>query len=155
MLKIAGLVLVFTFSLVIGIQLSELEKRKRQAFRELVTVIESLVNEIPRRRLLNDIIADACSGNKYLRASDRKELADAVKAVLTGGGTGELVGRTEAFLEGLGKGVDVPSERDACVNFLDYIKPLCESLEEESTRCSELYSRLGALCGLILCILVM
>ncbi len=155
MLKAVGLVLVFTFSMVIGTRLSELEKKKRQACRELVTVIEYLSNEIPRRRMLNDIIADVCNRNKYLRASAKKELADAVKCVLTGSGTAEIVERTEAFLEGLGRGVDVLSERDACISFLEYMKPLCEALEAESTRRSEVYSRLGALCGLILCILVL
>ena len=154
MLKLIGIILIFNFSVITGVYFSEFQKKKRNVCRELVGVIEYLSNEIPRKRAVNDIIADVCRGNKYLRTSDKKDLSCKVKMLLSDGSVKEIAEYTETFLDGIGRGLDVHSECEACIGFLNRIKPLCESLERESMRCSGLYSKLGALCGLILCILV-
>ena len=153
-MKILGILLIFNFSVITGVYISENQKRKMNVCRELVRVIEYLSSEIPRKRAVNDIIADGCCSNKYLKACDKKELSYKVKMLLTRGRAKEIAACTETFLDGIGRGLGIHSECEACISYLNRIKPLCEFLEEESTRCYGLYSKLGVLFGLILCILV-
>ena len=156
MIKIAGLFIVLFFSSLAGLAFAEGEKQKRAVCSSLAELFLYISNEIQRHKPVNRIICEFYSKDKKgkIKAKDKNELCKTLKDFAFAGKAGEIVNKAVDFLENLGRSTNANTESESCRAFYRELSAMCGEYMGESVKYSTLYSKLGIMCGIALCILL-
>ncbi len=156
-MKLIGIVVVMVFSVYMGIDFSKREKQKLDVCNEIYRFLESLEYGISKKVALKEIIEGfvQISKPKYLTGNSKNELELKLHKFSKRGicvNACEICGKT---LESIGKSPDINLQLRMCSENILKVKNECSLLEKEIAKKSDLYLKLGFICGATLCIAVL
>ena len=157
MIKITGFLIILVFSSITGIIFAKQEKQRRNICLSLVEFFLYLSNEIPRHKPINQIICEFFpkKDEGLISAENREQLCEVLKEFAVNKKSKLIINRTIEFLENLGRSTNANTEAESCRIFYKELSGMYEEYAGESIRYSELSSKLGLMCGIAICILLM
>lgn len=156
MIKTFGLSIVLLFSILAGTMMAKEEKQRREVCFSVTGLFLYISNEILRHKILNQIICEYYSDYKksFIDVKSKEELCSFLKQFNRKGRAGIIVGKAIEYLNSIGKCTNANTESERCRAIYDELYELCNEYKEESVKHSELYSKLGIMGGLALCIIL-
>ncbi len=155
-MKILGFILIIVFSLETGKYLSEKERKKVAVCEEVCSFLEFLSEGIYNKIKIDDIISRYSANDEaiLIKAKSKKELVLKFKSANYGGECEKLLMRMSVFLSELGRSSDTMAEREKCIRMLCEAREISGRCAQEHGKKNELYKKLGLICGIMLCIVL-
>ena len=155
-MKILGFIFVIVFSWKVGKYLSDKEKEKVAVCEEVCAFLEFLSEGIYNKIKIDDILSRYSDRGEaaLIKAKNKKELVSKLESSNYGGDCEKLLMRTSAFLAGLGHSSDTSAEHEKCIRMLCEAREISGRCALEHGKKNELYKKLGLICGIMLCIVL-
>ena len=155
-MKIIGCVIVIVSSSYIGFIMSKKEAKKLSIIEEIYRFVQRLENGVAQRLTLNEIACGYMSIEKpeNLTGNSRVEILKSLSDIEKSGLCKEETAICKELMHSIGKSTDGAEIRRKCSEAIDAIKESLSNEKKEYLQKKRLYLKLGAVLGVLACVIV-
>lgn len=155
-MKIVGCVIVTLFCAAIGSWYSGMETQKRDILEEMYAFLLKIRIGIKNRMPFNEIASGFVSSKApvHMLGATREELTDTLMKIIDDGICVDEASAFMSLLSMLGKSTDAREPIRACDDATELVKVSLDKTRKECRLKSGLYTKLGAVIGILVCIIV-